>query len=122
MSNTELSDRARRIFAAFDTRDVPAFTAFMTDDVRIRLGNADMVQGKPAFVVAVEAFLASVADFRHEILNVWNDGQALITELDVHYTRLDGGKVTLPCCNVFKLRDGLVAEYRSYIDITPVYA
>jgi hypothetical protein len=32
------------------------------------------------------------------------------------------GEITLPCCNVFALRDGLVAEYRSYIDITPVYA
>jgi ketosteroid isomerase-like protein len=38
------------------------------------------------------------------------------------YTRLDGGEVTLPCCNVFRIRDGLVAEYRSYIDATPVYA
>jgi ketosteroid isomerase-like protein len=46
----------------------------------------------------------------------------LVTELDVHYTRLDGGQVTLPCCNVFRLRDGSVAEDRSYIDATPVYA
>jgi len=46
----------------------------------------------------------------------------LVTELDVHYTRLDGGQVIVPCCNVFRLRDGSVAEYRSYIDATPVYA
>ena len=45
----------------------------------------------------------------------------LVTD-DVHYTRLDRGQVTIPCCNVFRLRDGLVAEYRSYIDATPVYA
>ncbi len=51
-----------------------------------------------------------------------SDGDALIAEFDVHYTRLDGGEVTLPCCNVFRLRDGLVAEYRSYIDATPVYS
>jgi len=36
-----------------------------------------------------------------------------------HYTRLDGGQVTLPCCSVFVFRDGLVCEYRSYIDIAP---
>ena len=47
---------------------------------------------------------------------------ALIAEFDVHYTRLDGREVTLPCCNVFRLRDGLVSEYRSYIDANPVYA
>ena len=94
----------------------------MTDDVRLRLGNADPVEGKRAFIEAVTAFLGSVADFRHEIIDVWRDGDVFVTELDVHYTRLDGGQVTLPGCNVFRLRDGAVAEYRSYIDISPVYA
>jgi ketosteroid isomerase-like protein len=94
----------------------------VTDDVRLRLGNAEPVQGKPAFIEAVTAFIGSVASFRHEVLNVWNEGDALIAEFDVHYTRLDGDEVTLPCCNVFRLRDGLVSEYRSYIDATPVYA
>jgi limonene-1,2-epoxide hydrolase len=74
-----------------------------------------------AFVVAVKAFLGSVAGFRHAILNLWRDGHTLIAELDVHYTRLDGGEVTLPCCNAFKLGDGLISEYRSYMDATPVY-
>ena len=116
------SDRIRMIFAAFDANDVSSLAGFMTDDVVLRLGNAEPVQGKSAFVEAVNAFLASVAGFRHEVLNVWSDGDALIAEFDVHYTRLDGGEVTLPCCNVFRLRDGLVAEYRSYIDATPVYS
>jgi ketosteroid isomerase-like protein len=40
----------------------------------------------------------------------------------VHYRRLDGGKVTRRCCNVLRLRDGLIAEYRSYIEAIPVYA
>lgn len=115
-------DRIRTMFAAFDAKDVSALAAFMTDDVRLRLGNAEPVQGKSAFVGAVNAFLASVAGFRHEVLNVWSDGDALIAEFDVHYTRLDGDEVTVPCCNVFRLRDALVAEYRSYIDATPVYS
>jgi ketosteroid isomerase-like protein len=115
-------EHVRRMFATFDAKDVPALAAFMTDDVRLRLGNAEVVEGRSAFVAAVDAFLASVAGFRHEVLNVWSDGDALIAEFDVHYTRLDGREVTVPCCNVFRLRDGLVAEYRSYIDATPVYA
>jgi ketosteroid isomerase-like protein len=116
------SDHVRAMFATFDAKDVSALATFMTDDVRMRLANAEPVQGKSAFVEAVDAFLASVAGFRHEVLNVWRDGDALIGEFDVHYTRLDGGEVTLPCCNVFRLRDGLVGEYRSYIDATPVYS
>ena len=115
------SDQAHAIFAAFDSKDVSKLAGLMTDDVLLRLGNADPVEGKAAFVDAVNAFLGSVADFRHELRNVWDDGDALITELDVHYTRLDGREVTVPCCNVFVLRHGSVAEYRSYIDATPVY-
>jgi ketosteroid isomerase-like protein len=112
----------RAIFAAFDAEDVAALAAFMTDDVRLRLGNGEMVAGKPAFVEAVNAFFGSVARVRHEVIDVWSDGDVVIAELDVHYARLDGGEVAVPCCNVFRLRDGSVAEYRTYIDVTPVYA
>jgi ketosteroid isomerase-like protein len=115
-------ERVREIFGAFDGQDLAGFTALMTDDVRLRLGNAAAVEGKPAFMEAVNAFLGSVATFRHEIVDVWSDRDALVAELEDHYTRLDGEEVTLPCCNVFRLRDGLVADYRSYIDISPVYA
>jgi ketosteroid isomerase-like protein len=111
-----------KIFATFDARDVSTLAEFMTDDVQLRLGNAEMIQGKAAFVDAVSAFLGSVTGVRHEIVNVFTDRDAAIVEFDVHYTRHDNQVVTLPCCNVFRLRDGLIAEYRSYIDATPVYA
>jgi ketosteroid isomerase-like protein len=116
------TDHVRRMFDTFDAQDVSGLAAFMTDDVRLRLGNAAPVQGKAAFVEAVNAFLASIRAFRHEVVTVWRDGDALIAEFDVHYTRLDGGEVSLPCCNVLRVRDGLVSEYRSYIDAAPVYA
>ena len=114
-------DQLRRVFATFDANDVSGLAEFVTDDVEVRLGNADLIKGKTAFVDAVNAFLGSVAGVRHEILTVYRDGDAAIVEFDVHYTRHDGDVVTLPCCNVFRLRDGLIVEYRSYIDATPVY-
>jgi ketosteroid isomerase-like protein len=116
------SHYARGVFAAFDAKDVPALAALMTDDVRARLGNADVIEGKPAFVEVAETFIASVADFRHHVIDVWSDGDALIAALEVHYVRHDGQEVTLPCCNVFRVRDGLVADYRVYMDSNPVYA
>jgi ketosteroid isomerase-like protein len=122
MSDTTVPDQLRRVFATFDAKDVSALAGFMTEDVRLRLGNALPIQGKPAFVDAVNAFLGSIAAVRHEIVTVYTDGDAAIVEFDVHYTRQDGDVVILPCCNVFRLRDGHIAEYRSYIDATPVYA
>jgi hypothetical protein len=44
------ADRARAIFAAFDAKDVPALAARTTVDVRLRLGNAQAIEGKTAFV------------------------------------------------------------------------
>ena len=122
MTDATPSDHLRRVFASFDAKDVSTLAGFVTDDVKVRLGNADTITGKTAFVAAVDGFLASVAGVRHEILTVYRDGETAIVEFDVHYTRHDGGVVTRPCCNVFRLRDGLIAEYRSYIDATPVYA
>ena len=122
MSRTDVSDQMHRIFASFDAKDVSTLAEFMTDDVQLRLGNAEMIQDKTAFVDAVNGFLGSVAGVRHEIRNVYTEHDAAIVEFDVHYTRHDGDVVTVPCCNVFRLRDGLVAEYRSYIDAAPVYA
>ena len=115
-------EQVREVFAALDAKDVPALAALMTDDVRLRLGNVDVVKGKSEFVEASHAFNKSVAGVRHNVINVWSDRDALIVELEVDYTRLDGGELTLPCCNVFRLRDGLVSDYRVYMDITPVYA
>jgi len=63
MSQRSESDHIRQVFATFDTQDISALAAFMTDDVRLRLGNAETVQGKSAFVSAVNAFLGSVAVF-----------------------------------------------------------
>ncbi|HEV7526510.1 MAG TPA: nuclear transport factor 2 family protein [Acidimicrobiia bacterium] len=122
MSETTVSDLLRRVFATFDAKDVSTLAGFMTDEVELRLGNADMIKGKTAFVDAVNGFLGSIAGVRHEIRTVYEDGDAAIVEFDVHYTRLDGNVVTIPCCNVFRLRGGLIAEYRSYIDASPVYA
>jgi ketosteroid isomerase-like protein len=122
MTQPDLLDNVRRLFAAFDGNDVATLLTLVTADVRLQLMNNEPAFGRQAFATAVGAFHRSVAGIRHEILDVWSDSQAVIVELRVHYTRLDGGTVTLPCCNVFRLLEGRIADYRSYMDITPVYA
>jgi ketosteroid isomerase-like protein len=115
------ADYAAQIFAALDAKDVSALAEFVTDDVRLRMGNGDAVEGKDAFLNAVEGFNASIASVRHDLLNVWADGDAMIIQLDVTYERHDGGELTLPCCHVFRVRGDAVAEYLVYMDIAQVY-
>ncbi|WP_051324159.1 nuclear transport factor 2 family protein [Candidatus Solirubrobacter pratensis] len=115
-------DLARGAAAALDAGDVAALAALMTDDVRLQFGSQEAIVGKEAFIAAVEASLASVAGFRHEILEAWDVGEAVVLEMTVHYRRLDGSEIRLPCCNIFRLSGGRIADYRVYMDIAPVYA
>lgn len=116
------SEQIRDVFAALDSKDVAALAAHVSDDIRVTMGNADPVEGKPSFVQTAEAFVESLASIRHEIRSLWTVDGVVIAELWVHYGRLDGQHLTLPCCNVFRVRDGLVTDYRVYIDIAPVFA
>jgi len=38
----------------------------------------------------------------------------------VHYRRLDGRELNLPCCHMFRVADGLLRDYRTYVDVNPV--
>jgi ketosteroid isomerase-like protein len=117
------ADLIREVFAATDRQDVDANAALMHDDVVLRFGNGEPVVGKSAFIETSRDFHASLAGIRHEITSLWTVGDdTVITEMLVHYERLDGGRLTLPCANIFRLRDGLVADYRIFMDIGPVYA
>jgi ketosteroid isomerase-like protein len=115
--------RIRDLFATTDAQDVEANAEHVTDDVVLRFGNNDPVVGKEAYIEMSRNFHASLTGLRHEILSLWTvDDDTVITEMIVHYERLDGQKLSLPCANVFRLRGGLVKDYQIFMDISPVFA
>jgi ketosteroid isomerase-like protein len=122
LAGLEPAEQAARVFAALDAKDVETLVCLVSEDVRLRLGNAEEVKGNIAFAQAARESAGSIAATHHRLVNVWHDGDALICQLEVQYTRHDGREVTLPCCNVFRVRNGLVVDYQVYMDISPVYA
>jgi ketosteroid isomerase-like protein len=115
------------MFAATDAPDVEAKLELVTDDVTLRFGNQETMVGKAALQTASEEFNDSVRGISHEITGLWRvvggGGEDLVlTELQVRYERLDGRIVTLPCFNEFEVRDGLISDYRIFMDMGPVYA
>jgi hypothetical protein len=59
----------------------------------------------------------------HEFADIGEIGNGTVVAiLDVHYRCLDGRELNLPCCNVFRVSDGLVRDYRIYMDVNPVIA
>jgi limonene-1,2-epoxide hydrolase len=110
------------LFASIDAQDVPRFLSFLTADARFRFGNLPAAVGHADIGAAVTAFFGSIAALRHELLRVWTAPAQVITEGVVHYTRLDGGRVSLPFVTVFGMSGERIADYLIYIDPTPLYA
>ncbi|MHB8689994.1 MAG: nuclear transport factor 2 family protein [Solirubrobacteraceae bacterium] len=113
------------LFNAIDQGDVDAMAAFLRDDLVARLGNQPPLHGAQAFKDLYAQLTMSISGIRHELHDVWTaagDEAIRVVRMTVHYTRLDGNVVSLPCCNTFRLRDGAIAEYQVYVDLTPVFA
>jgi ketosteroid isomerase-like protein len=113
------------VLAAIDAGEVGAATRHLCDDVTVVFGNFEPLVGAVAFAQLFGQFTSSLQAVLHEIHHVWpaaNDLDVLVASMTAHYTRTDGRRVSLPCCNVFRMRGGLIAEYRVYMDISPTLA
>ncbi|MFZ5558701.1 MAG: nuclear transport factor 2 family protein [Pseudomonadota bacterium] len=116
---------ARAFFTAVDTREADRIAAHFTDDIRLRFGNAEPVFGREAVKTSFSATSAALRSVHHEIRGVWSgrDGETEVvsTEADVTYEMADGRRVTVPCTSTLRLRGDLIADYRIFIDATPVF-
>jgi len=123
-SSSDVDQFIREMFAAVDAGDEERVGGFVTEGVRFRFGSAEPLTGKAALAAASRQFSASIAGLHHEITDLWQpEPGTVVVELRVTYRRHDGGEVTLPCCNIFRLSsDSLVDDYRIYMDVNPVFA
>ena len=110
------------LFTAIDARDTERFLVFLTDEGYFRFGSAPPAKGKEAIRAAVGGFFSSIAGCRHSVARVIAEGDVLICEGDVTYTRHDGSEITLPFANVFELDGELISSYKIYADASPLYA
>jgi limonene-1,2-epoxide hydrolase len=110
------------LFAAIDAQDGAAFVGYLTDDAVFRFGSASAVQGRSAVQAAVEGFFDSIAGLSHRIHKTLRHADTLVCEGEVTYTRRDGSTITIPFANVFEYDGDLIAKYKIYIDIGPLYS
>jgi ketosteroid isomerase-like protein len=118
-----IADRAwwERLFAVIDAGDVDGFLEFLTSDAKFRFGNAPVLAGHAAIRAGVAAFFAAIGSSRHRLLGTWSGATTAVCEGEVTYTRHDGSTVRIPFVNVFELRADKIAEYRIYIDNSPLF-
>jgi ketosteroid isomerase-like protein len=115
----------RAMFDALDRGDIEQMVQHLTDDVVTAFGNSPERNGKAAFHMMFGDVAKSVSGVRHDIHDLWQvdeDADVLVARMTVAYTRHDGSAISLPCCNVFRMRANLVSHYSVYMDISPVLA
>jgi ketosteroid isomerase-like protein len=113
----------RAMFDALDRGDIEHMVLYMTDDVVTMFGNFPELNGKTAFRMLFRDVAESLKTVRHDIHDLWqveHDSDVLVARMTVAYTRHDDSTISLPCCNVFRMRANLVSHYSVYMDITPV--
>src|SRR5260370_6851257 len=94
----------------------------MEEDGVAAVGNLRELNGKAGFHMMFRDLAKSVSGLRHETHDLWQveqDADVLVARMTVAYTRHDGSTISLPCCNVFRMRANLVSHYSLYMHITP---
>lgn len=114
--------QAEALFLAVDSMAVDRFLEFLTPDAEFTFGNSPGVKGRVAIGEYVRQFFAGIAGIGHELLDIWECDGVLLVRQTVTYTRHDQTRVALPGMNVMRTRDGLIHDYRIYMDVNPLFA
>ena len=102
--------------------DADAWASHLAEDAVMRFGNADPVHGRQACRDALQAFYDMIDGLSHDMVEQWEQGSATIVESNVTYTRKDGRRVTVPVVTIYRVNDDdLIADYRVFIDLAPVF-
>ena len=117
-----MKDWIKQLFATIDRKDAQGFASFFTGNAVFRFANAPCVCGKDNIRKAVQDFFIQTKGLRDNITGVWEFGNIVICEGEVIYARLDDQAITIPFVDIFRMEKDLIADYRIYIDITPLFA
>jgi ketosteroid isomerase-like protein len=116
-----MADRSQ-LFSDIDSMDPERFAAHLAEDVTMRFGNAEPIQGRDAVRNAWAEFCDGLDGVSHEPLRRWESDAGTVAEANVTYTKKDGGTVTVPVTTIWTEADGGIDDYRIFIDLAPLFA
>ncbi|WP_299882796.1 nuclear transport factor 2 family protein [uncultured Sulfitobacter sp.] len=117
-NTSEYSPLITSLYTAVDALDAQGVVDHVTDDVQFQLGNFEQISGRKAVKNSNAAFFATIKAMHHSISGVWSSGDTAICDGTVHYTRLDQSEHEVPFAAHLGIRDGKIADYRVFVDIS----
>ena len=122
MSVSDFSHRRlKEMFGAIDRNESSAFVEFLTEDASFRFGSAPPILGRSSIEAGVDAFFASIGGCHHQVEKVLAQGDTVVCEGEVTYTRHDASTLTVPFVDIFELEGPLIRDYKIYIDTSDLY-
>ncbi len=115
-----LIDRVRCIFTAADQMRLDDWAAYFQEDAYFRFGNAAPLIGRDAIRAAMAQFFSTIQAMHHEFVGMYEQGNVVIAEAEVTFTRLNHSRVQIPATTIFRMQDDLVQDFRLYMDSTPL--
>ena len=115
------------LFDAVDALDATAFAERFTEDGTFRFGNAPPVVGRRQIEESVAGFFSMISGLKHEIVGewsgAWEGGTVTSVETTVTYRRKDATVTdAIPVTSTLRMRGDLIADFRVFADISPVFA
>lgn len=116
-----MNDDIQALFDAIDAFDVDRFLRFLAPDASFTLGNFPAAHGHAEIRQAFSGFAATLTSLNHEIVEIWQTPDACIVEQRVSYGDAWQRCHVLPCTNVMRQKDGVITDYRVFVDISPLF-
>ena len=106
---------------ALDSKNLERVLEHLTDGCVLIAGNGEAVNGKENIGKVFEDFFPAVKSTAHNVTDIFESGESLVHRGTVTYTHLDDSQLTVPFCDVFKMKGDLINEYYIYIDWSELF-
>jgi ketosteroid isomerase-like protein len=105
-----------------DAKDTRAFLAHLAPDATFTMGNFPPTTGTAAMTAMLDNFFGMLRSLSHVVDDAWSVPGHVVCRGRVTYVRKDGREVSMGFCNVMRIAQGRVADYRVYSDPSPLLA
>jgi ketosteroid isomerase-like protein len=97
--------------------------AHLSEDVSYTVGARPAVRGIDAVFAALAEQGRLARWDGHTFLAAWYRDDALVIEDISHFTRVaDQRRISFPCTDIYRFREGRIADWRVYADMSPFHA
>ncbi|MEJ6394045.1 nuclear transport factor 2 family protein [Gymnodinialimonas sp. 2305UL16-5] len=113
-----LADRVTQMEQAVGSGDWDAARPFLHPQIRYTVGGRPTVTGIAALRDYMEHQLTQVRWVGHEVrMVVETEDTAIIEVVSLFERRSDGAPLRLPCTDIYRFEDDLIADWRVYADL-----